>query len=103
MKLRDLPTPALVVDAGACEHNLATMARALPGSRLRPHVKATKCTALAKRQAALGHRGFCCATPGVWVGWAAAARGEFLLPAHSTVARGRLGRLAAGDPVAVYP
>ena len=35
---------------------------ALPGARLRPHVKAHKCTALARRQAALGHRGFTCAT-----------------------------------------
>ena len=30
MKVGDLPTPALVVDATALEHNLATMARRCP-------------------------------------------------------------------------
>jgi D-serine deaminase-like pyridoxal phosphate-dependent protein len=101
MKLRDLPTPALVVDAGAFEHNLATMARALPGSRLRPHVKATKCTALAKRQAALGHRGFCCATTREMEGMAAAGLGDDLLLANETLDARRLGRLDARVTVAV--
>ncbi len=35
---------------------------AWPGTRLRPHVKAWKCTALARRLHADGHPGFCCAT-----------------------------------------
>ena len=35
--------------------NLAAMSAALPGSRLRPHIKAHKCTALAKEQLAMGH------------------------------------------------
>ena len=56
--VQDLPTPALVVDTGAFEHNLAAMATALPGARCRPHVKAHKTTALAREQAALGHRTF---------------------------------------------
>ena len=43
----DLTTPALLVDVDVLDANLATMAAALPGSRLRPHVKAHKCTALA--------------------------------------------------------
>jgi len=38
MKSSKLATPALLVDAEALEHNLATMAAALPGGRLRPHV-----------------------------------------------------------------
>ena len=50
--IQDLQTPALLVDADGLRHNLATMAAALPGPRLRPHVKAHKCTTLAKRQAA---------------------------------------------------
>ena len=62
MKVTDLQTPALLVDAAALEHNLATMAAALPGPRLRPHVKAHKTTKLARRQAAYGHRTFTCAT-----------------------------------------
>ena len=55
--LHDLPTPALVADVDVVERNLRTMSAALPGARLRPHVKAHKCSALARRQAALGHRG----------------------------------------------
>ena len=31
VKINDLTTPALVVDAAAFEHNIATMAAALPG------------------------------------------------------------------------
>ena len=62
MRVADIETPALLVDAAALEENLATMAEALPGARLRPHVKAHKCTGLARRQAAAGHRSFTCAT-----------------------------------------
>jgi D-serine deaminase-like pyridoxal phosphate-dependent protein len=101
MRLHDLVTPALVVDAAALEHNLAAMARALPGPRLRPHVKATKCTALARRQAALGHRGFCCATVREMEGMAAAGLGEDLLLANETLDARRLGRLDARVTVAV--
>ena len=54
MKLADLSTPALLIDADVLDHNLATMAAALPGSRLRPHVKAHKCTALARLSAPTG-------------------------------------------------
>ena len=93
MKLGDLVTPALVVDVAALEHNLATMAKTLPGPRLRPHVKATKCSALAKRQAALGHRSFCCATLREIEGMAAAGLGDDLLLANETLDARRLGRL----------
>ncbi|MDQ6918606.1 MAG: alanine racemase, partial [Candidatus Dormibacteraeota bacterium] len=62
MRVDELVTPALVLEADAFEHNLSTMAATLPGARLRPHIKAHKCTALAARQAAAGHRGFTCAT-----------------------------------------
>jgi D-serine deaminase-like pyridoxal phosphate-dependent protein len=101
MRLHELVTPALVVDAAALEHNLAAMARVLPGPRLRPHVKATKCTALARRQAALGHRGFCCATVREMEGMAAAGLGEDLLLANETLDARRLGRLDARVTVAV--
>ena len=43
------------------ERRLALSA-ALPGARLRPHVKTHKCIELARRQAEHGHLGFCCAT-----------------------------------------
>ena len=48
MRVAELPTPALVVDADALAHNLDTMTAALPGAALRPHVKAHKCTTLAR-------------------------------------------------------
>ena len=99
--LRDLPTPALVVDAAALEHNLATMAAALPDARLRPHVKAHKCTALAQRQAAHGHRAFCCATVREMAGMAEAGLGEDLLLANEALDLTRLAPLTARVTVAV--
>jgi len=97
-RAHELSTPALLVDADALEHNLRSMSEALPGPRLRPHVKATKCTALARRQAALGHRGFTCATVREMVGMARAGLGEDLLLANEVVDPRRLAELrAAGD------
>jgi D-serine deaminase-like pyridoxal phosphate-dependent protein len=101
VKLADLATPALVVDADALEHNLAALAEALPGARLRPHVKAHKCTALARRQAALGSRGFTCATVREMEGLAAAGLGDDLLLANEVLDARRLGRLDARVTVAV--
>ena len=95
MKTADLVTPALVVDAARLEANLAAMAAALPGARLRPHVKAHKCTRLAARQAAHGHRHFTCATVAEMEGMAAAGLGDDLLLANEVVDARRLGRLAA--------
>ena len=94
MKIQDLATPALVVDAAGLEQNLATMAAALPGDRCRPHVKAHKTTALARRQAAVGHRTFCAATPKEIVGMAAAGLGDDLLLANETVNGKRLRAMA---------
>ncbi len=99
--LGDLQTPALVVDAAAFEHNLRTMAAALPGRRLRPHVKAHKSTALARRQAELGHVGFTCATIREVEGMAAAGLGEDLLLANEVLDARRLGRVAGRVTLAV--
>ena len=52
-----------------------TWPAAYPGPRLRPHVKAHKTTALARRQAAAGHTGFTCATVREVEGMAAAGLG----------------------------
>ena len=101
MKLADLTTPALVVDAEALDHNLRLMSQALPGSRLRPHVKAHKCTSLARRQLAVGHRGFTCATISEVEGMAAAGLGEDLLLANEVLDCSRLGRVEARVTVAV--
>jgi D-serine deaminase-like pyridoxal phosphate-dependent protein len=88
-----LTTPALLVDASALERNLATMAAALPGDRLRPHIKAHKCTALAARQAAYGHRRFTCATVREMEGMARAGLGDDLLLANEVADASRLGAL----------
>ena len=102
MKVGDLPTPALVLDAAAFEHNLATMAAALPGPRLRPHVKAHKCTAIAAAQARHGHDTFTCATPREVIGMAAAGLGEDLLLASEVLGAERLTAMAAlGDQARV--
>lgn len=92
-----LPTPALVVDADALEHNLATMAAALPGVTCRPHVKAHKTTVLARRQHELGHLGFTCATPHEVIGMAESGLGDDLLLANETIDPGRLRAMADTD------
>jgi D-serine deaminase-like pyridoxal phosphate-dependent protein len=95
MRVTDIATPALLVDADVLDRNIATMADALPGPRLRPHVKAHKCTGLARRQAAAGHRAFTCATIRECEGMVAAGLGDDLLLANEVLDATRLGRLAA--------
>jgi D-serine deaminase-like pyridoxal phosphate-dependent protein len=95
MKVADLSTPALLIDVDALEHNLTTMAEVHPGSRLRPHVKAHKCTSLAAQQRLHGHRSFTCATPREVIGMAAAGLGEDLLLANEVIDHSRLSAMAA--------
>ena len=97
MTLADLPTPALVVESTILDRNLATMTAARPGTQCRPHVKAHKTTALARRQAAAGHRGFTAATPREIVGLAAAGLGHDLLLANETLDSNRLRAMADCD------
>jgi D-serine deaminase-like pyridoxal phosphate-dependent protein len=99
--IRDLQTPCLLVEEPVLDANLAVMSRALPGPRLRPHVKAHKCTALARRQARAGHANFTCATIREMEGLAAAGLGADLLLANEVLDAGRLGRLDARVTVAV--
>jgi D-serine deaminase-like pyridoxal phosphate-dependent protein len=94
VRTAELTTPALLVDAGGLESNLHTMSKALPGGRLRPHVKAHKCTALAAHQAALGHASFTCATAAETEGMARAGFGEDLLLANEVADATRLGELS---------
>jgi D-threonine aldolase len=64
--LDQLPTPCLVVDAGAASRNIQRAAAFFSGQRaalLRPHFKAHKCTALMKQQLDAGHcAGVACQT-----------------------------------------
>lgn len=94
MRVRDLPTPALVVDRAGFDDNVAAMGAVNPGRRLRPHVKAFKSTALAAELAAAGHDAFCCATAAEVLGMAAAGLGADLLLANELVDPQRLGALA---------
>ncbi|MBV8560303.1 MAG: alanine racemase [Acidimicrobiia bacterium] len=95
MNTRDLQTPALLVEGADLEHNLATMSQALPGPRLRPHVKAHKCTELARRQAEGGHDGFTCATIRECEGMAVAGLGTDLMLANEVIDARRIGALLA--------
>ncbi|MGW1202605.1 alanine racemase [Streptomyces cyaneofuscatus] len=93
MLVDELQTPALVVERAALRHNLDTMTAALPGARLRPHVKAHKCTSLARLQYANGHRSFTCATIREVEALASAGLGDDLLLANEVLDARRLGRL----------
>jgi D-threonine aldolase len=92
-----LQTPALVVDRAVFETNVARMAQLRPGRALRPHVKAFKCTSLARRLADAGHTAFCCATTAEVVGMARAGLGTDLLLANETVDERRLRAMAHLD------
>ena len=95
--VNDLSTPTLVIDADVFDRNLATMADQHPGDRLRPHVKAHKCTDLATAQQSVGHHSFTCATPLEVVGMARAGVGNDLLLANETVDHERLRAMAELD------
>lgn len=63
--VRDIPTPALVIDVAALDRNIRRMADffAAGPCRLRPHFKAHKTPEIARRQLAAGScRGVTCAT-----------------------------------------
>jgi D-serine deaminase-like pyridoxal phosphate-dependent protein len=97
MKLHDIPTPALVVDLSAMERNIRRMAEFYAGStcKLRPHFKAHKTPAIARRQLAAGScTGLTCAT----VGEAEIVVGEGLtndvLIANEVVGPGKAARVA---------
>jgi D-serine deaminase-like pyridoxal phosphate-dependent protein len=86
----DLQTPALLIDQTVFAANLATMAAARPATRLRPHVKAHKCTELARHQRDAGHHHFTCATVREMEGMAAAGLDADLLLANEVIDARRL-------------
>lgn len=62
----DVPTPAVLIEHGVLERNLARAAqraRSL-GVALRPHIKTHRSVEIARRQVALGTLGITCAKPG---------------------------------------
>jgi len=66
MTIADIPTPAVLVDAGKLKRNLETMQAAVNanGKRLRPHAKTHKSPEIARMQLAQGAVGICCAKLG---------------------------------------
>jgi D-serine deaminase-like pyridoxal phosphate-dependent protein len=92
--LHTLATPALVLDRSAFEKNLRTMATARPGRTLRPHVKAHKCTSIARAQVEAGHASFTCATPLEVIGLARAGVGDDVLLANECLDPHRLSEMA---------
>jgi D-serine deaminase-like pyridoxal phosphate-dependent protein len=125
--LNHLDTPALLVDVGRLERNIDAMTELLAGRgvTLRPHVKASKCWEVARRQLIAGAIGFTCATVAE-VGWlrqqgvsdllwahqpvgpakvafavAAAAEGGLMVTLDSVAAAGPLAEAAAGAGVTV--
>src|SRR5262245_41740665 len=63
-KIRDLPTPCLVLDLDRLETNLDKLSRFAHsrGIALRPHSKTHKCVEIARRQLERGAIGICVAT-----------------------------------------
>lgn len=59
--LKEVDTPALIVDLDRCERNIAAVMMAVAGIpvRVRPHAKTHKCVELARRQVGSGAIGVC--------------------------------------------
>ena len=91
-----LQTPALLVDEAIFAANVEAMSDARPGGSLRPHVKAFKCTEIARRLVEAGHEKFCAATIRELEGLAKAGIGADLLLANEVLDCTRLGRLVDG-------
>lgn len=95
MHVSELATPAAIIDLDVLDHNIDVMAAARPGPALRSHVKAHKCTELARYAAERsGSDSFCCATVREMTGMAEAGLGRDLLLANETVDVDRLRHLA---------
>ena len=94
MNINDLPTPAVVIDLEGLKKNIATMASLHPGHRLRPHIKAHKCSGIARLQLDAGHTSFTCATPREIIGLVEAGISADFLLANEVVNPERLAALA---------
>lgn len=83
--LRDVPTPALVIDEEALDRNIAAMAEFARRAQrsLRPHAKTHKSVVIARKQIEAGAIGICCAT----------------LPELQAMAEARIGGLLLTAPV----
>lgn len=87
-----VPTPALTVDVGRMDANIAATAQVFAdaGVALRPHFKTSKCVQVAQRQRAAGAAGFTCSTPAEVRALTEAGFTD-LLWAHQPVGPGKVG------------
>jgi 3-hydroxy-D-aspartate aldolase len=104
--LRELTTPALVLDLDAFERNISTYQHQVKrhGLQARPHAKSHKCAEIARRQIAAGAVGVC--TASLHEAEALARRGiDNILITSPVIGAGKLDRLlellASGVSVAV--
>ena len=82
MRITDIPTPAVLVDAAVLTRNLSTMQAAANarGLRLRPHAKTHKSPHVARLQLERGAVGICCAKLGEAEVFADAGVNDIRLP-----------------------
>jgi D-serine deaminase-like pyridoxal phosphate-dependent protein len=94
MKIEELDTPVLLVDAGALERNIAAMRdiAADAGVAYRPHAKTHKSPVIAQMQLNAGAVGLCCAKLGEAEIMAAAGIPDILITSQ-VVGRNKLLRL----------
>ena len=83
------------------QKNLATMSAIHPGRRLRPHIKAHKCSGIAAMQVAAGHNSFTCATPREILGLVNLGIGSDFLLANEVLDESRLTALAEAQSEAL--
>jgi D-serine deaminase-like pyridoxal phosphate-dependent protein len=91
----EIPSPALLLDLGALDHNISAMAQwaKANGVGVRPHAKVHKCREIAERQLAAGAIGLTVATVYEAEAMLAAEPGEVLV-ANEVVGAEHLHRLA---------
>jgi D-serine deaminase-like pyridoxal phosphate-dependent protein len=94
--MRDIDTPALVIDLPALRRNIDAMAARArrAGMSLRPHAKTHKCPDIAKLQMRAGAVGIACATVAEAEALAASGIGGLLLTAPQ-MAEAKFARVAA--------
>lgn len=98
MKLNEVPTPALIVDAAAMRRNIERMAAYFEGRacKLRPHFKAHKTPEIARQQLIAGQcTGLTCATIGEAEVVVAEGIDAEILIANQVVGPGKAARVAA--------
>src|SRR5258705_8633693 len=92
----ELPSPALMVDLGRFEANVAAAEDWFSGTgkKIRPHVKTHRTPALALRQLTSAAAGLTCATVGEAEAMVQAGASDILI-ANEIVDSGKLGRIGA--------